>query len=1549
MPRSPITLNADSITLGGTTSVRSTGSLTIQPRTAGTTIGLGGGTGALADLSDAELLLLTDGFSSITIGNTTAGAVDINSATFTDPLNILGATIDVADNLDAGANAVSLTATTIFTQGGAAVGTDVTASTVTFNGNVSPGAAGLSRGQVIVAGNVTFDSSDTFTVELNGATPAGTDYDQLSVTGASRTVTLGNATLAPTLDYAPGANDVLEIIDTPNDSTTPVSGTFNGLAEGAQLLLSQGGNIHPFTISYQAGDGNDVALTYNRNPVITGTTGADAFFVFINSGNIEVHTGGNAAGPLVMQTPLANLSSLTINGDAGADTLTIDYGANGHFELDMTFNGGNPTANPGDAITFAAATVTSVTHTFTNASDGSIAVVSGGNTSTITYTGLEPITDNLSATDRTFTFNGGSEAISLADAAGAAMTIDSTLGESVTFVNPTTSLTINTGTGDDDLDIDSLDAAFAANITINGGDGTDQLDIDGALTYIGSFSVATVETINVNNSITANAGITFTTPTTTHLFANLQTDGGNISINGGQIVLHQATTTLDTESGNDSIAGAIDLTNTGTAGDAAGNRGLVLNTATSTTLASGNITLGALNAAGGSAVTNVTANATNAGTGTWGDVTFSGDGSIGGLFNIDARTITVNANVDLSTNSSSASAITFDAQRNIRLLDSSSLSVVDGNMTVNANASGTTTGNFVGLEANNAALRTTGTGDIALVGRGADNGQTNSDQYGVFLHSGTSVTSSQTGSNAGTITITGTGGAGTGSNYGVFLLGSTTDVTSVAGDITITGTGGDGSGSLNTGVFVSDIETVSSTGTGSDAAKITITGTGGVGTIANVGVYLLGSTTDVTSVAGDITITGTGGNGSGFNNHGVFVNLIETISSTGTGSDAAKITITGTGGAGTDSNRGVVLFGSTTDVTSVAGDITITGTGGNGSSDSHYGVFIESIEAISSTGTGSDAAKITITGTGGAGTSDNYGVILFGITTDVTSVAGDITITGTGGNGSSSGNYGVLIESIETISSTGTGGNAAKITITGTGAAGTLFNYGVIFNGSTTDVTSVAGDITIAGTGGNGSSGFNIGVYVTDIDTISSTGTGSDAAKITITGTGGAGTDSNWGVLLSDSTTDVTSVDGDITITGVGGNGSANNNFGVLFAFDATVQVTSGALMVTGTAVAGNSAGVWLSEFTGGRLVSIGSGSITITAVGNGTEPDLLAGSDSIIGDAMHVGAATAATGPITINADSIDFQGTLSVESDGALTIQPRTASTTIGLGDTSTGTLNLTAAELAFLQDGFSSITIGNAANGTGAVDIKTSTFTDPVTIVGGSIAVDGLDAGTNAVTLTARNNGLITSPSGVASLPEDVTGSPVTFNGTVAPGATPTTGVLVVDGDVTFDSSDTLTLELNGTSTGTAYDQLRVRGAARQVALGGATLNATLGYAPGSTDVLEIVRTPDDAATPVNGTFNGLPEGAQLLLPFGGNIHPFSISYVAGDGNNVALLYDQTPTITGTSGADSFFVLINGGNVEVHTGGSAGGPLVMSTPLANLTSLTIDGDDGRRYADD
>lgn len=502
---------------------------------------------------------------------------------------------------------------------------------------------------------------------------------------------------------------------------------------------------------------------------------------------------------------------------------------------------------------------------------------------------------------------------------------------------------------------------------------------------------------------------------------------------------------------------------------------------------------------------------------------------------VSAGTITIEAGASLT---SGDGAIGLTAARNIVLQSGSNITTVDGGITLSANASGTATSNFVGLKATGATIQTTGTGDISLTGAGGDG--THSYHYG-FQATNSTISSTGTGADAARITIDGTGGEGISNNIGVIL--SHTVITSVDGAISVTGQGGgDGSGNRNIG-FQSSGTTISSTGTGEDAATIAIRGTGGVGTTISSGVFLSNSSTNVTSVDGAISIVGQGGNGLHGSNYGVHLSAVGTISSIGAGADAATITIIGTGGDGTASNYGVYATGSSTDITSEDGAISITGQAGNGSGGRNVGVRVNSIEAITSTGTDADAATITIDGTGGAGKNRNFGVHLDGASTDVTSANGDISITGRGGgNGSTDTNYGVYLENIETISSTGTGANAGAITIDGTGGNGTNNNYGVFAIGASTDVASVDGDISITGQGGgNGSYSVNVGVGLLGINTIS-TGTGVDAATITIIGTGGAGVGANLGVSFGSSTSNVTSVDGAISITGQGGGGGVGNH-----------------------------------------------------------------------------------------------------------------------------------------------------------------------------------------------------------------------------------------------------------------------------------------------------------------------------------------------------------------------------------------------------------------------
>ncbi|MCL1472804.1 filamentous hemagglutinin N-terminal domain-containing protein, partial [Argonema antarcticum] len=156
----------------------------------------------------------------------------------------------------------------------------------------------------------------------------------------------------------------------------------------------------------------------------------------------------------------------------------------------------------------------------------------------------------------------------------------------------------------------------------------------------------------------------------------------------------------------------------------------------------------------------------------------------------------------------------------------------------------------------------------------------------------------------------------------------------------------------------------------------------------------------------------------------------------------------------------------------------------------------------------------------------------------------------------------------------------------------------------------------------------------------------------------------------------------------------------------------------------------------------------------------------------------TAGNNPLTLTAGEIDFGGPVSGSS--TILLQPATKDSNVAIGSSIPGAFNLTVAEIANLQDGFSNITVGRE-DGTGTTTVKDVTFSDPVTIrsQSGAIAVNGPIIGTDnaSITLdsdtTTLNAGISTTGENITVgrsvlLGNDVTLSTgkgdITFNGTV-----------------------------------------------------------------------------------------------------------------------------------------------------------------------------------------
>lgn len=107
------------------------------------------------------------------------------------------------------------------------------------------------------------------------------------------------------------------------------------------------------------------------------------------------------------------------------------------------------------------------------------------------------------------------------------------------------------------------------------------------------------------------------------------------------------------------------------------------------------------------------------------------------------------------------------------------------------------------------------------------------------------------------------------------------------------------------------------------------------------------------------------------------------------------------------------------------------------------------------------------------------------------------------------------------------------------------------------------------------------------------------------------------------------------------------------------------------------------------------------------------------------------------------------------------------------------------------------------------------------------------------------------------------------------------------VQFSSGSSFIAQLDGTTAGTQYSQLDVTGS---ITLTGSQLQVSEGFTSKVGDEFQIIR--NDGTDPVNGTFNGLLEGAVVTL----DGVSYTISYRGGDGNDVVLTSNgNLPVIT------------------------------------------------------
>lgn len=913
---------------------------------------------------------------------------------------------------------------------------------------------------------------------------------------------------------------------------------------------------------------------------------------------------------------IANLTGAADNEDTfvfevgGSLSGTIDGGAGGYDTLVM--NGGSF-----DAGTFV----------FDNSSDGSIDLMGGG---LISYVGLEPITSSITLTDVVLTFNSAPSTITLTSAGPGMMTITSGASETLTFANPTNSLTINAGGGNDTVVITSVDAAFNASLIINGDGGNDTINLNADITF------AAGKNLDVNLTNDAAAG---------------DADTINVGTNAN-----------------------LELAGTGTATLQA-SRNILLNSGSSVTTVDGDITLSAnqqaTSTAGSFAGVQIGSGAVVSATGL-GTVTVQGTGgnsSVGNSYGVilgDGSSISANGGAVTVTGKGGSSGTS--GSNNTGVFVSSRAGIRNAGTAVGATVTVQGTGGASSGNANygvyvvgtNAQITATG-GALLVEGTGGGT-STSGNNHGVFVQGGGVITNMGTGAGA-TVTVQGTGTGNVSSGVIVANLGS--QIRANGGAVLITGVSG--SGPSSSAILIVDGQimgtasgsTVTLIGDSMDLQSSTSinAGTNNVvlktrtaGTLINLGGadVLSGSplTLGLTDAELDGIIAGTlqiGDASSGtitvsaaitHGNHlslttggGITVNqsvtmatdksLAATTISTTAGISLATtnsdLAASGTGAITLTAARNITLA-SGSSVTTFDGAITLsanqqaTSTAGN-----FQGVLIQSA-AVTALGLG----NVTIKGTGGvSGSNLNYGVSIASTNLGITANGGAVVVEGTGGGtGASQLNIGVRVQD-SVITNNGTG-SEATVTVTGRGGniSGTGGdNYGVIVTrtAGTMRISSSGGAVLVEGTGGGaGTSTANFGVWVHSGSVITNAGT-SVGATVTVTGRGGnnSGTSGsvNYGVRVS-SSGQITASGGAVLVEGTGGGtGASVNNYGVFVESNGVITNggTGAGATVTVRGIGGNSTGTSGNTNYGvfvsgaGTQIMANGGAVLVEGTGGGT------------------------------------------------------------------------------------------------------------------------------------------------------------------------------------------------------------------------------------------------------------------------------------------------------------------------------------------------------------
>ncbi|PJE53347.1 DUF4347 domain-containing protein, partial [Marinomonas sp. BSi20584] len=1415
--------------------------------------------------------------------------------TYTGTTSVLGGVLSIGGDSNLGSEAIILNSGTLAVTGdGANIDNAITLSNsgvvnvdtgvaATLSGIVS-GTGALTKagaGRLALSGTNTFSGSLSVT---DGTLAFGANNNISSTSG----LTLDGGTLASTatVTYAKaitlGANG-----GTLNLSSGSM--TLSGVISGSGRLTSTSTNA-------------GTALTLSGINTYTGGTTLNSGILQFNndnaigSGTLTIE-GGKVRAGLASRTisndlllggtlTMSGSNALTFTGgvDLGGADRTIDNSITSNLTFSGALSNGSltiaGTSGTGAVILSGTNTHTNTTisgnRTNTNTNSLSIASDASLGTGTLTLNGTAAVLNITGATtiDNAILFNQNA-------------TISATNAVTLSGVISGTGAVTKSGTGV--LTLSGNNADYSGNIALN--EGVIIAAHNNALgNTTGSTTVASGTTLRLMDGLTIAENLTISG-------VGINSAYGALKINEGTGL---ATVTGDITLAADSLIGAFNT------GDSLTLSGVISGDFDLTKVGSGTLTLSGSNTHTGA----VTVSA--------GTLAVSGGSSIG-----DDSAVTVSSGATLSL---------AGGNETIGSLSGSGAVALTYGLTV-GNASNTVFSGVIS-STNTSGITKVGSGTLALSGANTYTGATTVSAGKLLLQGGSAIADS------GAVTI----------NAGAELELRDNDeaVGSVAGAGALTLNGGSlTAGGNNTDTIFSGV--IEDGGNGGGLTKI------GTGTLTLSGSNAYTGTTTVS--AGTLVVDNSAALGTTAG--GTVVESGATLQATAGISIADALTLSGTGvngagalvasGNGTVTASGAITLGTATTVAASDADtilslsnniagtygLTKAGTGmlslgGNSQSFTTLTIGAGSLSAGLDANLGSDAVILedgtlwSIANNGG--TIDNA-IVLNG--SAVLSASLNTTLAG-GISGSGS----LTKQSNGTLTLSGSNSYTGTTTITGgtlaIGGDGNLGAGSLAMNGGTLSVTGSS--VTID----NAISLGNNGGTVSNANTVTLSGLVSGTGALTKLASGiltlsNTGNEAAWsgGINVSAGTLAVSDDNvlssGALNVTGgtleLGNSVNLDNAVtlgagGVLLPASGKTATLSGNLALTSDATfnLGVNTNLTISGVVSGDYGITKSGSASLHLTGNNTYTGATVINAGLVTAGTNTALGTTESGTTVNSGGTLSFANGVNVAenltitgtgsaSNGALIMRSSGTATLTG-AVTLSGDATVKASSSAYTLVLAGVISDGNngyalSKTGTGTVTLSgTNTYTGATNVSLGTLLVTGALNGTSAVTVSddatlgASGNGN-TGTIFAANSSNTVT---VQSGGTLSPGLTSSVGLMTINGNLDLQSGSTLRVDIAGTTAGSLYDVVDVRGS---VSLAGA-LTVNHNYTPGNGDTYRIIT--NDSADAITGTFTGLAEAGTLTA--GGNATVLTGYYAASDvaattgGNDFMLRAPEAAGVTGVT---------------------------------------------------